>query len=489
MKSLTPAMPEFISLAEESWTADQEGTPHKLFRRSIELGESAAGLLLENIREGEFYAPRRMHIGETPRPEEQGKALGKFTRGNPIRILMLEGSHAHATAALLPDFEFSTGIEVEFQVESYLQLQQSLLGKTRSSRPDIVQVDIPWLPELAKQGFLLDLTKRIEASPDSIRDFLPGILDTYARIGDRFYALPFLSGAQLLFYRRDLFEDELVRLEFREKFHTELRAPQSWPEYNGVARFFSRSFNSSSPIAFGTTLGARSPSSAVCEFLPRQWGFGGETFNADGEVVLDSPENRWALENYKESFLYASPGSAEHWWDDQFKEFANGEAAMMILFVAHAAELMNRTKSKIVGRIGYAGVPGGRSLLGGWSLGITSSCEEPDRAFSFLRWATGPESAIPSTVLGGTTLHVGLYRSSELLSVYPWFPAAIESLATGRKRELPNRLLEANFSEGEFEMILGNAVHSCVTGEMSAEAALLQAAEAFRSVYAGIATS
>ena len=485
-KSLSPSRPEFISLAEESWTANQEETPSKLFRPSIALGESAAELLLESIRGGSFHAPRRVRVREPMRIERNEGTVRRFAQGNRLHVLMLEGSHARAVAALLPDFEFSTGIEVEFEVLPYLQLYRSLLDKGRSGRVDVVQVDIPWLPELTRQGFFLDLSKRIEDSPESISGFIPEVLDTYARIGGRYYALPFVSGAQLLFYRKDLFEDELVRLDFREKFRMELRAPRSWPEYNAVARFFTRSFNPDSPIAFGTTLGARSPASAVCEFLPRQWGFGGETFGPDGRVVLDSPENRWALESYKESFLYASPGSSEHWWDEQFREFADGGAAMMILFVAHAAELMDRTKSAIVGRIGHAGVPGGKSLLGGWSLGIPSSCEDPDRAFSFLRWVTGSELAIPSTVLGGTTLHVGLYRSSELLSVYPWLPAAIESLVTGCKRMLPNRLLDASFSEGEFEAILGAAVHACVAGEIQAETALRQAADAFRSVLARI---
>jgi DNA-binding LacI/PurR family transcriptional regulator/ABC-type glycerol-3-phosphate transport system substrate-binding protein len=485
MKSLFPIKPEFMTLAEESWTADQDEIPRQLYRPAIRLGETAAELLLEDIRDGNFHSPRRVRVDGAISPERQPEpARRRFAPSDPLRILMLEGSHARAIAALLPDFQVSTGIEVEFETRTYSEIYPSILEESCSRHADVVQVDIPWLPELTRQGLLLDLSTRTEADPESIRNFLPVVLDTYARVDGRFYAFPFVFGAQLLFYRKDLFEDESIRLEFREKFRTELRPPRTWPEYNAVARFFSRGLNPDSPVEYGTTLGGRFSSGAVCEYLPRQWGFGGDTFSPEGEVILESPENRWALENYKESFLYASPGSPDYWWDDQFREFAGGGTAMMILFVAHAAELMDRKKSSIVGRIGYTGVPGGKSLLGGWSLAIPASCRDPDRAFAFLRWATGPELAFPSTVLGGTTLSVELYKSSELLSVYPWFPTALECFDTGRKRVLPRRLLEAKFREYDFETILGGAVHACIVGELSAEDALSQAAEAIRSAQA-----
>jgi multiple sugar transport system substrate-binding protein len=154
----------------------------------------------------------------------------------------------------------------------------------------------------------------------------------------------------------------------------------------------------------------------------------------------------------------------------------------MVLFIAHATEINNRKASKVVGRIGYAPVPGGTSLLGGWSLAINSKSRAKDRAFEFISWATGPETAIPATILGGTTSSIGLYKSSELLSVYPWLPKALESFTTIRKRMLPRSYLEAGFSEREFEKILGNAVYQCVTGACTPEEALARAAGRLRKV-------
>jgi len=395
---------------------------------------------------------------------------------------MLEGAHAHALSALIPDFQHKTGIEVEIATESYESMYDAVKVACDTGSADIVQIDHPWLPELTRKGYLADLSVQVAARPETIADFIPGILDAYARFGEHIFAFPYLFGTQLLFYRKDLFEDESIRRAYRAQFKTELRPPESWPEFNAVASFFTRAFNPESPVPYGTTLGSRVSSGAVCEFLPRLWGFGGEAFDAEGRVVLDTVEGAWALANYAQSFKYASPDSPGHWWDEQANEFVRGDAAMMLLFVAHATEINNRKTSCVVGRIGYASVPGGTSLLGGWSLAASTRTADLNRAFEFLSWATGPEVAIPATVLGGTTASIGLFKSSELLSVYPWLPKALASFPTSRQRVLPEAFLDAGFSERDFEQTLGNAVYDCVTGKKKPEEALAYAAAELRRV-------
>ncbi len=483
-KALFPLRPDFLSLAEDSWTADPDDGVRRLKRPSTKLGESAAELLLEQLGTPGFYQPRRVRLDPLASPKGHGDR--ETTEGrdgtrrvhageDPLRVLMLEGSHARAITALIPDFQEKTGIEVEIQTCPYEDLYTAISAAGRQGSADVLQIDIPWLPEFVRAGLVQDLTDFADEYPEALADFIPGIVDTYARVENRIYALPYLYGTQLLFYRKDLFEDEGVRHAFRARFKTELRAPATWPEFNAVASFFAKATNPESPLSYGTTLGARVSSGAVCEFLPRQWGFGGETFAPDGGIVLDKPENCWALENYAESFAYAQPGAADAWWNEQVDSFVSGEAAMMLLFVAHATEITNRQRSSVVGKIGYAPVPGGTGLLGGWSLAIGAGATSPEKAFQFLSWASGPELAVPTTVLGGTTSSLSLYKSSELLSVYPWLPKALEGFGSSRKRVLPARLLEADFTERDYENILGSAVHDCVIGKLGAEEALHRA--------------
>ncbi len=486
-KSLFPIRPEFAALAEDSWTVEPPDGMRRLRRSSVKLGERAAELLLDLLESEGFPAPRRERVagltsrrlgfGDGRRASDPVRAAS----GEPLRVLMLEGAHAQALSALLPDFMARTGCDVEIMTRSYERLYDATVEACRDGGADVVQIDIPWMPELARRGAFADLTPLVGDDPQTTEDFIPGILDAYARVDGRILAFPYLFGTQLLFYRKDLFEDEGIRHRYRARFKTELRPPESWPEFNAVASFFTRSCSPDSPVAYGTTLGARVSSGAVCEFLPRLWGYGGDIFDPAGKVVLDSPESAWALAEYAKSFRYASPESADNWWDEQVEEFSRGDAAMMILFVAHATRLTDRRSSAVVGRIGYAAVPGGVGLLGGWSLGVAASSPRKEGAFEFLSWATGPELAIPATVLGGTTPSIGLYKSSELLSVYPWLPKALDCFSSSRKRTLPGRYLEAGFSERDLEEIIGSLVHRCVTGEAGPEEVLRSAAERLRS--------
>ena len=63
---------------------------------------------------------------------------------------------------------------------------------------------------------------------------------------------------------------------FFEQYHTVLKPPKPWVEYNAVAKFFTQKYNPDSPTQFGTTLGGWYPSGSLCEFLPRKWAMGVE---------------------------------------------------------------------------------------------------------------------------------------------------------------------------------------------------------------------
>ena len=126
--------------------------------------------------------------------------------------------------------------------------------------------------------------------------------------------------------------------------------PETWEEYNRVAKFFTRKYNLDSETIYGTTLGAMNAVGAVCEYLPRAWAEGGAVFE-NGKVVIDSDACVKALSLYIDSFAYASPKSPAHWWDEQVDIFARGDAAMMVMYSDHATPLEDRSVSNVVGRV------------------------------------------------------------------------------------------------------------------------------------------
>lgn len=473
--------PLVIALGQDSWTNRDSGDGFFLSRQAITLGENAAEILLENIHHAAFFESKRILL-DNPKVDlcrsKQGETVQRKSAGQgKIKVLMLDSSASYATRSLLADFKRKEGIAADIDVLSYKELYDAIRKGDATGMYDVFQVDIPWLPEFVEDGILHNLSGLIEENPASIQDLIPGILDSYSKYDDKFFVLPYMYGTQILYYRKDLFEEPIYQRLFYEKYRAELKPPKTWTEFNAIAKFFTLEFNPDSPTLYGTTLGGKFSSGSVCEFLPRKWAYGGVSFDPHGNVKLNSKETIKALTNYCESFKYASPTSTEHWWGEQVEEFCQGKAAMMVLFMSHATDITDRYKSKVVGKVGYDLIPGGCPLLGGWSLGINRCSDRKEEAFKFASWACCKEMAIPYTILGGSTPCVNLYKNSELLSVYPWLPKSLESFNISRKRTMPKSVGGRVVSERQYEEILGEAVYLSITNRLQPEQAISAAAE------------
>ncbi len=482
LKNYIKMKPVIISLTEYSWSNDYrwalENGPHiiEVQRRSIELGEKAAEKLIANLRQPILHENINLRIDNVLLWNDFG--LRQETRpvknqtNNNIKVLMLESSASDAIKMLLPDFEQQKGIKVQIDTYPIVELYEKICSESQKNTYDIFQIDVPWLAEFIESNFLAELDSFISTYPETIEGFIPGVLNIYSKYKNKYFALPYMFGTQLLFYRKDLFENLNIKQQFKKIYQNELKPPKTWKEFNIIAKFFTKSFNPDSPIEYGTTLGARFPTGAICEFLPRMWSYGGEIIDISGNLFLEEKAAIKGLKNYIESFSYSFPNSVENYWEEEVEEFSQGKAAMMILFVAHVTEITDRSKSKIVGKIGYEIIPGNCPVLGGWSLGINKKSENKSSSFSFIRWATSKEIAIPYTILGGFTPRIDLFKSSDLLTIYPWLPKALESFSMSKERSVSKVTTNGKVSEREFENIYGNSIIKAIKGELSAEEAI-----------------
>jgi len=474
-----------ISLTEYSWSNDcrltLEDGPHiiKIQRRSIELGEKAAEKLIENLKYPVLHDIINLQIDNVMLENELGlenkTSPVKIQTSNNIKVLMLESSALDATKILLPDFEQQKGVNILIDTYSIVDLYGKVVSESQKDTYDVFQIDVPWFSEFVESNFLAELDNFIKAYPKTIEGFISGVLDIYSKCKNKYYALPYMFGTQLLFYRKDLFEDPNIKIQFKKVYQSELKPPKTWKEYNIIAKFFTKSFNPDSPVEYGTTLGARFPTSALCEFLPRMWFYGGKIIDISGNLFLEEKAAVKGLKNYIESFNYSSTNSINNHWDEEVEEFCKGKAAMMILFVAHVTEITDRSKSDVVGQIGYEIIPGGIPVLGGWSLGINKNSNNKEISFDFIKWITSKELAIPHTILGGFTPRLDLFKSSDLLTIYPWLPKALESFTLSRERLVSKVTTGGKISERDFENIYGEAIIKAIRKEFSPEKAIKEA--------------
>src|SRR5262245_3969563 len=80
---------------------------------------------------------------------------------------------------------------------------------------DVMMLDVIWVPEFARAGWLLDLTPKVD--PSELRAFFPSAVEAATQDG-RVWALPWNMNVGLLYYRSDLLAKH------------GLRPPATWEE-------------------------------------------------------------------------------------------------------------------------------------------------------------------------------------------------------------------------------------------------------------------
>ena len=385
-----------------------------------------------------------------------------------LRMLTLASPSTTALLRLLPHLEKSTGIRLELTVLPALRNVYDVIQTPACSRYDLIRMDVAWADELAQRVF-----RPLEEIPFDwdtlLAQTIPELRDNYTSVGGVRCCVPYDPSTQLMFYRRDLFDDPTYKRLYFESCRQELRVPRTFAEYNQIARFFTRSQNPASPVQFGSAVAVGNVSVSPSEFVPRLYEEGGNLLDARGRICIDTPEALRALRNYQETYQY-SDKTVYDFWKNVLEGFADGSAAMTVVFINYASHILNSKMSSIAGKLGFAAVPGGKPLLGGGILGITRDCACPETACAFLSWLYSDLVAPVFTTLGGLSPCRSAYGNRDINERYPWLSTARRSFLGACRRGSSSYY--TNFSELQLENILASHVQQAVLGAVPAEEAL-----------------
>lgn len=388
-----------------------------------------------------------------------------------INILTLDSPEALAIKYLSLIYTQSTGVPLHISVSSYDEIHEILSNMDESSIYDIIRLDVTWLSWFAGKVLypLEEISPTVLVDHDS---FVEGLSRQYFYVQNRLFALPFSPSAQVLFFRKDLFESTVLRRLYQEMYRAPLSAPSTFAEYNRIAKFFTKSINPSSPIDYGTTVTLGSTGVAGTEFLSRYFSHSHALFDDSGRLLLDSNEAFTALNELIETKQYAKEKYCA-WWTNAAQEFSEGNVAMTILYSNFASDILNRN-SKVVNRVGFALVPGGSPIIGGGSLGVSKYSKNPELALSFIKWICREPLASASMQLGSVSASKKAYESYEIIDTYPWLELAKNSFALSMNRRTPYADF-APFDERRFLGILGLEVKNAYNGAISPSEALKKA--------------
>lgn len=385
-----------------------------------------------------------------------------------LNVLALESPEALAMKGLARLYTEKTGTEVKIAVFSYDEIYEAFVNCEDFGIFDVFRIDVTWLSWFADK-ILLPIDEIDPDISEIFPEYIPALTDKYSKVNGRVYALPVTPSAQLLFYRKDLFENVAMRRQYQEMYREELKVPESFEAFNRIAGFFTKKMNGNSPVRYGTSLTLGNTGVAATEFLTRFFSYQKNLYQENGHIEINNEIGVRALHDLMKSMKCIGPANVP-WWTDSAKAFSDGDVAMSIMFSNYASEILGY-QSKIIDKVGCAFVPGRNPLIGGGSLGIAKKSRHPEDALAFIKWMTREPVASALAALGSVSPCNKTYEIYDIVDVFPWLELSKDCFAMSETRRRPPDQMKP-FNERKFLSILGTAIKNVSVGVMEPGEAL-----------------
>jgi multiple sugar transport system substrate-binding protein len=377
-------------------------------------------------------------------------------------------------------YEEETGETIELDVTPYPGMSEKIRNSIRSPEAiyDIVITSTEFMATYANSGEFVNFN---DIDPDFKLDSgICGYQDTSywnyetrsfdAKNGE-FIGIPVNGNVQVLYYRRDLYEEK------------GLQPPKTWDDLIKNAAEFHNP-----PRMYGMI--QRSERGAVTyNFGPYMFSHGGAVYkdpqNGDFSIVFNSENNKKALEKYLEiRDKVGHPNAHSIGQGEMIQYLRTGKAAHAIAVIAAWGGMDDEEKSAVIGKMGAALIPSGpngsASSLGHWEAHIPKNVK-PDHqkaALKFLKWLVTKENQIKYTENGAVPVRCDLIYS----------PIAKEDRfrfieALGQNSEVA-KFIAPTVTAVESTAITNLYLNKIVAGEISIVDGLNQAAEELHKITA-----
>ncbi|MGB5757548.1 MAG: sugar ABC transporter substrate-binding protein [Acidimicrobiales bacterium] len=305
-----------------------------------------------------------------------------------INVAIVGNPQMEDIASLTPElFTAETGIEVNYTVLEEQTLREIVTRDVGASGEqfDVVMIGLYEAPQFGENGWLYDLDQFAADDPtynkDDLIDAVVGGLSTE----NGYWASPFYAESSFLMYRQDVLDEAGL----------EMPAAPTWDEVAEIARAVD-----SDEMAGICLRGKPGWGDLGGPFTTVMNTFGATVWLANedgsiGEAQIDQPEFKEALSFYVDLVNDAGEDDAANAsFNECLNLYQNGEVAMWYDATV-AAGLLEADDSPVKGLNGYALAPtkvtDASGWLWAWTLAIPQNSPDPDAAWEYVSWATGPE--------------------------------------------------------------------------------------------------
>ena len=194
-----------------------------------------------------------------------------------------------------------------------------------------------------------------------------------------------------------------------------------------------------------------------------------ETITPDGKTLLMTSPGAVAAGKYYQKIMrdYGPPGSVGFNWNEAQTSFAQGKAAMWIDGIGFSAPLIDKAKSRVTDKVGFATVPAGpkahntATFIDG--IGIAEGSKNKGASWLYCQWATNKAMCREYLRTGsGTPGRSSTYADESIQKegAFPpdWYATAKQSLRIARSG------LPVIVAVTEFRDTFGIAVTNMISG-------------------------
>ncbi len=310
---------------------------------------------------------------------------------------------------------------------------------------DVMMLDVIWVPEFVRAGWLLDLSPFLD--PTEMAAYFPSAAASATYAG-RVWGLPWNMNAGMLYYRVDL----LTRYRFRP--------PETWNEL--ISQVKRIQAGERDPKLEGYLWQGKQYEGLVVNVLEAFWASGTDLLGADDRLFPDPDHAAEAL-----AFLRGliEAGISPRWVtaaDEELSRRAFGDGhAIFLRNWPYALDLFEAPDSPVRGKVGIAPLPGrtrsaaAPGSTGGSHLGISRRSAHPAAAFALARFLTSAHAQREMSKAALYPTHEALYHDPDLIRHRPMLPRIHELMLAGRPRPVtPHYLVLSTTLQPEFSAVL-----------------------------------
>src|ERR1700722_1930929 len=310
----------------------------------------------------------------------------KQCKGQEIEVNFQLSPRGDLAKRFIPKFEEMTGMKVGFEQIPEQQQRPKVAMEMATGHPsfDVVNVGMHVQKRLVERaGWMEDLRPYIAdpglTNPDlDMADFSKPSMDVATGSDGKINVLPNNQDLFILFYNKELLAAKGFNGPPKTYDEMMMMAHALTDPSKQIYGFVGRGLKNANVVLYDAIL----------------LGWGQDTVTPDGKTLLtDTPQAIEAGQWYQKIMRECGPpGSVGFNWNECQTTFMQGRAAMWWDGIGFSAPLLDKTKSKVADKVGFAPVPAGpkahncATFIDG--MGIPATAKNKKAAWYYLQWIT-----------------------------------------------------------------------------------------------------